>query len=56
MWGFDGRDHIEIDQNDMLLIIDARVTHKYGAPQINVNPKDGKVIVNPSPDDYILPG
>ena len=56
MWGFDGDDNVDIDQNDMVLIIDGRVTHKYGAPQINVNPKDGKVIVNPSPKDFILPG
>ena len=39
----------------MLLVIGARITSKYGTPQLNVNPKDGKVIVNPSPRQYKLP-
>ena len=55
MWGFEGRDALAMDTNDMLLIIGGRVTQKYGAPQLNVNPKDGQVIVNPSPFDYKLP-
>ena len=54
MWG-EKLKKISIGPDDMLLIIGARVTDKYGAPQLNVNSKDGKVLVNPSPQDYKLP-
>ena len=55
MWGFDGKNHIEIDQGDMLLIFGARVTQKYGSPQLNVNSSEGSIIVNPSSQLYKLP-
>lgn len=41
MWGFKGQNELEMDQGDMLLIKGARITLKYGDPQLNVNPEDG---------------
>ena len=34
----------------------ARVNYKYGAAQLNVNSKDGKVVINPTHIEYKLPG
>ena len=39
----------------MLLIIGARITQKYGGSQLNVNPHEGKAVLNPSHTDYTLP-
>ena len=55
MWGEElGR--LRIEPDDMILIQGAKLTRKYGDPQLNVNPKDGKVIVDPSHQCYKLPG
>ena len=55
MWGFSGEHSTDILDEDMLLIIGARVTDKFGDPQLNVNPHDGKVVLNPSRKDFTLP-
>ena len=48
MWGFEDDHYVQFSENDMILILGARTTQKYGDAQLNVNPRDGKVIVNPS--------
>ena len=55
MWGFSGHHTIDIIEDDMVLVIGARVTDKFGDSQLNVNPHDGKVVINPSRTEYALP-
>jgi len=44
---------MRINRGDLVLVLGARTTDKYGVMQLNVSAENGKVIVNPQ--GYLLP-
>ena len=46
MWG-EELCGLKIKKGDILLILGARTTDKYGVMQLNISAENGKVIVNP---------
>jgi hypothetical protein len=52
MWG-EELCGMRINRGDLVLVLGARTTDKYGVMQLNVSAENGKVIVNPQ--GYLLP-